>query len=149
MAARTRAQLADLLRRKEIPDEVAERVLSRFTDVGLIDDVAFAQAWVESRHNGRGLSKRALAVELRRRGVAEETVNDAVESLEPDQEEQTARRLIARKAAATRGLDPNKRTRRLVGVLARKGYSPGLAYRVVKEVLAEEGEEVEEMPDLE
>ncbi|MEW2352740.1 regulatory protein RecX [Spirillospora sp. NPDC029432] len=147
MGPRTRAQLADALRRKGIPDEVAEGVLGRFTEVGLIDDEAFAQAWVQSRHSGRGLARRALAAELRRRGVAQETVNDAVETLDSEQEERTARRLIERKAAATRGVDPAKRTRRLVGVLARKGYPPGLAYRVVRDVLAEEGTEVEEMPD--
>ncbi|MBE1534937.1 recombination regulator RecX [Actinomadura algeriensis] len=144
---RTRAQLADALRRKEIPDDVAERVLSRFTDVGLIDDEAFAQAWVESRHTGRGLAKRALAAELRRRGVAAETVNDAVETLDPAREEETARALVDRRLPATRGVDPAKRMRRLVGVLARKGYPPGLAYRVVKDALAAEGADLDDHPD--
>ncbi|WP_245667808.1 regulatory protein RecX [Actinomadura macra] len=143
---RTRAQLADALRRKSIPDEVADRVLSRFTDVGLIDDEAFAQAWVQSRHAGRGLAKRALAAELRRRGVADDTVSDAVESLNPGQEEATARTLVDRRLRATRGLDPAKRTRRLVGLLARKGYSPALSYRVVKEALEEEGVTLEDLP---
>ncbi|MFD0541579.1 regulatory protein RecX [Actinomadura luteofluorescens] len=143
---RTRAQLADALHRKQIPDDVAERVLARFTDVGLIDDEAFAQAWVQSRHAGRGLAKRALAAELRRRGVPAEAVNDAVETLDPAQEEQTARALVARKLPATRGADPAKRMRRLVGMLARKGYSPSLSYRVVKEALAEEGTDPENLP---
>ncbi|MQY02788.1 RecX family transcriptional regulator [Actinomadura macrotermitis] len=141
---RTRAQLADALRRKEIPDDVAERVLGRFTDVGLIDDEAFAQMWVQSRHAGRGLAKRALAAELRQRGVDNEIVKEAVHTLDADQEEQTARALIERKLRSTQGLDPAKRTRRLVGVLARKGYSAGLSYRVVKEALAEEGQEAAE-----
>jgi len=140
--------LEDALRRKGIPDEVAERVLGRFSDVGLIDDEAFAQAWVRSRHTGRGLARRALAGELRRRGVAEETVRDAVEGLDADEEERTARRLIERKAASTRGVEPVKRMRRLVGVLARKGYPPGLAYRVVREVLEAEGDDVEGLPDV-
>lgn len=143
---RTRAQLADALRRKNIPDEVAERVLGRFTDVGLIDDEAFARAWVQSRHAGRGLARRALAQELRRRGVANETVNDAVESLDPAEEEETARALVARKLPSTRSADPAKRMRRLVGMLARKGYSPGLSYRVVKEALAEEGTDLDDVP---
>ncbi|TDD74769.1 regulatory protein RecX [Actinomadura darangshiensis] len=146
-APRTRAQLADALRRRNIPDDVAERVLGRFTDVGLIDDEAFAQAWVQSRHTGRGLAKRALAAELRRRGVAGDTVNDAVETLDPAQEEATARALVTRKLRATQGADPAKRMRRLVGMLARKGYPPGLAYRVVKDALAEEGADLEAVPD--
>ncbi|KAB2388566.1 regulatory protein RecX [Actinomadura montaniterrae] len=144
---RTRAQLADALRRKDIPDEVAEKVLGRFTDVGLIDDEAFARAWVQSRHAGRGLARRALAAELRRRGVADETVSDAVEALEPDQEERTARALVDRKLRGTRGVDPAKRMRRLVGMLARKGYPPGLSYRVVKEALADEGTDPDAFPD--
>jgi regulatory protein len=136
---RSRAQLADALRRKNVPDEIAERVLGRFTDVGLIDDAAFSQAWVQSRHLGRGLARRALAAELRQRGVADETVTAAVETLHANQEETTARELIARRLAGTRGLDPAKRLRRLVGVLARKGYPAELAFRVVREALAEEG----------
>ncbi|MFA1550014.1 regulatory protein RecX [Actinomadura chokoriensis] len=144
---RTRAQLADALRRKDIPADVAERVLGRFTDVGLIDDEAFAQAWVQSRHAGRGLAKRALAAELRRRGVADDTVNEAVESLDPAQEEETARALVLRRLPAGRGADPAKRMRRLVGMLARKGYPPNLAYRIVKEALAEEGADPAAIPE--
>ncbi|WP_425458754.1 regulatory protein RecX [Actinomadura syzygii] len=144
---RTRAQLADALRRKSVPDDVAERVLDRLTAAGLIDDEAFAQAWVQSRHTGRGLAKRALAAELRRRGVADETVNDAVDALDPEQEEHTARALVNRKLRSTRGADPTKRMRRLVGMLARKGYSPALSYRLVKEALAEEGADPEALPE--
>lgn len=143
---RTRAQLADALRRKGVPDDVAEGVLGRYTEVGLIDDVAFARAWVQSRHAGRGLARRALAAELRQRGVADETVKDAVEELDPAQEEAAARELVAKRVAATRGLDPAKRTRRILGVLARKGYSGGLAYRLVREALENEG--VEDVPDV-
>ena len=128
-----------------MPDDVAEQVLGRYTEVGLIDDAAFARAWVQSRHTGRGLARRALAAELRQRGVADETVNDAVEELEPAQEEAAARALIAKRMAVTRGLDPVKRTRRIVSVLARKGYSGGLAYRLVREALEEEG--IEDLPE--
>jgi regulatory protein len=143
MAPRTRAQLAEALRRRDVPEDVAEGVLGRFTDVGLIDDEAFARAWVESRHTGRGLARRALAAELRRRGVADETVNEAVAALDPEAEENAARELVARRLAATRGQDPAKRMRRLVGVLARKGYPPGLAYRLVREALEGEGADIE------
>jgi regulatory protein len=141
MAPRTRAQLADALKRKGVPDDVAERVLGRYSDVGLIDDVAFARAWVQSRHTGRGLARRALAAELRRRGVDDDTVNDAVGELDPAQEEAAAREIVSKRIAATRGLDPVKRTRRVVGLLARKGYSSGLSYRLVREALEAEGVE--------
>lgn len=140
---RTRKQLADALRKREIPDEAAEEVLSRFEDVGLIDDAAFAGAWVESRHHGRGLARRALVRELRTKGVAPSVIDDAVGQLDADQEEETARELVARKLRSTRGLDRDKRLRRLAGMLARKGYGEGMALRVVRQALEEEGEDTE------
>ncbi|GHE28475.1 regulatory protein RecX [Streptosporangium violaceochromogenes] len=146
-APRTRAQLAEALSRREVPEEAAEAVLERFSEVGLIDDEAFADAWVSSRHAGRGLARKALAAELRHRGVDEDTVNDAVERLDPGREVETARRLVARKLSSTRGLEPAARTRRLAGMLARKGYGPGLTFRVVREALESEKAETEGFPE--
>jgi regulatory protein len=142
-APRTRAELAAVLRRKGIEDDVAEQVLSRFAEVGMIDDALFAQMWVTSRHRGRGLAGRALTHELRRKGVAEEAVAEAVATLDPEVELATARALVDRKLASTRGLATDARVRRLAGMLARKGYPAGTAFRVVKEALAAEGEEAE------
>ncbi|WP_069169110.1 recombination regulator RecX [Streptomyces griseus] len=140
---RTRKQLADALRKREIPDEAADEVLSRFEDVGLIDDAAFADAWVESRHHGRGLARRALVRELRTKGVDSAVIDEAVGQLDPEQEEVTARELVARKLRSTRGLDRDKRLRRLAGMLARKGYGEGMALRVVRQALEAEGEDTE------
>jgi regulatory protein len=136
---RTRAELAQALRRDGIPAEAAETVLSRFTDVGLIDDAAFARAWVESRHYSRGLSRRTLSAELRRHGVDTEEIREAVDTLDPEQEVATARRLVEQKMASTRGQPPEVRARRTAGLLARKGYPPGLAYRLIRETMEREG----------
>ncbi|GAB2977030.1 recombination regulator RecX [Streptomyces pseudoechinosporeus] len=144
---RTRKQLADALRKREIPDNVADEVLSRFEEVGLINDSAFADAWVESRHHGRGLARRALAQELRTKGVDSTLIDEAVAQLDSEQEEATARELVARKLRSTRGLDRDKRLRRLAGMLARKGYSEGMALRVVRQALEEEGEDTEGLGD--
>src|ERR1700742_1734755 len=104
LAPRTRAQLADALRKKDIPDDAAEAVLSRFEDVGLIDDAAFARAWVESRHHSRGLAGRALSAELKQRGVAPDEIKAAIdEGLSPDDELAAARRLVAARLPGTRG----------------------------------------------
>ena len=141
LAPRTRAQLAAALRKRGIPDEAADEVLSRFEDVGLIDDAAFARSWVESRHYSRGLAGRALSVELKQRGVAADEIRAAIdEQLGPDAEVTAARRLIDRKLESTRGLPPEQRTRRLAGLLARKGYPAGLAFRVIREALEAEGD---------
>lgn len=133
---RTRAELAQALRRAGISDQVAAEVLDRYHEVGMIDDAAFARAWVTSRHHGRGLARRALGAELRRRGVDPETVGDALDQLDADTEEATARALVERRLRTSGGVEAPVLVRRLVGMLARKGYAPGLAYRVVKEVLA-------------
>ncbi|WP_031080770.1 recombination regulator RecX [Streptomyces sp. NRRL WC-3549] len=140
---RTRKQLADALRKRDVPDEAAQEVLSRFEDVGLIDDAAFADAWVESRHRGRGLARRALVRELHTKGVDPALIDEAVGQLDSEQEEETARALVDRKLRSTRGLDRDKRLRRLAGMLARKGYGEGMALRVVRQALDAEGEDTE------
>ena len=145
IAPRTRAQLAQAMHRGGVPDEVAEAVLNRFTDAGLIDDAAFARAWVESRHYSRGLSKRSLSAELRRHGVDNEEIREAVDALDPEQEVDTARRLVERKLASSRGRPPEARVRQAAGMLARKGYPPGLAFRLIREIMQQEGAELDEL----
>src|ERR1700761_3765499 len=112
ISPRSRAQLATALRSRGIPADAADAVLARFTDVGLIDDAAFARAWVESRHHSRGLSRRSLSAELRHQGVPAEEIRQAVGTLDPDQEVATARRLVEQKLAASRGQPPEVRARR-------------------------------------
>jgi SOS response regulatory protein OraA/RecX len=134
-AAKTRKQLADLLARRGVPEEAAARVLDRFTEVGLIDDAAFAAAWVSSRQSGRGLARRALAAELRAKGVDGEVAAAAVAEVDPQDEWDAARRLVERKLPAMRPVDRATAERRLIGMLARKGYGGGLAGWVVREAL--------------
>ncbi|MER8186179.1 regulatory protein RecX [Kitasatospora sp. NPDC094015] len=136
-AAKTRKQLGDALLRREIPEEVAELVLDRFEEVGLIDDGAFAEAWVDARQGRRG--RRALAQELRTKGVAGELVERAVAQVDDEDETDAARALVDRKLRSTRGVERQARIRRLVAMLARRGYPEGLAFRVVLAALAEEG----------
>ncbi|HEY2491144.1 MAG TPA: regulatory protein RecX [Streptosporangiaceae bacterium] len=138
-APRTRAQLDQALRRRGMTQSAADAALDRLAGAGLIDDAAFARAWVDTRHRGRGLARRALTAELRQRGVDEGDVRAAVADLGPEQEAASARRLVEAKLAATRGRPLATRMRRLTGLLARKGYPPGMAYRVIREALEQEG----------
>jgi regulatory protein len=138
-APRTRAQLDQALRRRGMTQSAADAALDRLARAGLIDDAAFARAWVDTRHRGRGLARRALTAELRQRGVDEGDVRAAVADLGPEQEAASARRLVEAKLAATRGRPLATRMRRLTGLLARKGYPPGMAYRVIREALEQEG----------
>jgi regulatory protein len=146
--ARTRQELAQALRRKGVPDDAARTVLERFDEVGLIDDAAFAGQWVRSRHNHRGLARRAIAMELRRKGVDDEVASEALGEVDQESEERRARELVDRKLRTVPAGTPEQRRKaatRLVGMLARKGYGGGIAYRVVREALAARGAEIDEL----
>jgi regulatory protein len=138
--------LAKALARRGISDGAIAEVLDRYDEVGIIDDAAFARAWVSSRHHGRGLARRALATELRQRGVDAETASKALETLDEDAEAATARALVDRKVRTARGT-PEAVFRRLVGMLARKGYPAGVAIRAVKDALADRDAEAAEFAD--
>ena len=147
-APRSRAQLAEAMARRDVPEAVADKVLDRFTEVGLVDDAEYARMLVRTRHAERGMSRRALGVELRRRGVDDETAAVALEQVEDADEESAARALVRRKLAATAGLDPEVRARRTYAMLGRKGYGPGLVSRLVREELAREGADESTVPEL-
>jgi regulatory protein len=142
--ARSRSELAGKLAKKNVPDDVATRLLDRFEEVGLVDDEAFAREWVAGRGSagaggGRRLARRALAEELRRKGVADDVARVALDEIDPADEEEAARTLVRKKLRSMGGLERDKATRRLVGMLARKGYPAGLAFSVVSDELATAG----------
>jgi regulatory protein len=134
---RTRAELASAMARRGVPDDAATVVLDRFVAVGLLDDVAFATAWVDSRHRGRGLARRALASELRKRGVDDDVASEALAAVTIDDEAVAAEALVRRRLRSMSGLTREVRTRRLVAMLGRKGFGGSLAYGVVARVLNE------------
>lgn len=143
-APKTRHQLAEKLQQRELPEDVITEVLDRFEEVELIDDAAFADSWVRSRHRSKGLARRALSMELRNKGIDEHDAEIALEQVSDDDEWHAAHELVARKVARTAvpsSTDPEDRkqrdrlVRRLVGMLSRKGYSPGLAFSVVTDAL--------------
>lgn len=133
---RSRAELADTLAKKGVPDDAALRVLDRYEEVGLVDDAAFATAWVESRHGGRGLGRRALAHELCRKGIDDDVVRDALAGVDDAEERATATELVRRKLPGMHRLDRPRAQRRLLGLLARKGYDSGVAVPVVRDALS-------------
>ena len=133
--ARSRSELATKLARKGVPEEVSERLLTRFEEVGLVDDAAFARAWVQSRQSGKGLARRALAQELRRKGIDDEVAREALDEVHPDDEVASARVLVRRKLRSVQRVDRTTAMRRLTGMLARKGYGAGVAMQVVREEL--------------
>lgn len=142
-SARTRVQLERVLARKGIPEEAARTVLDRYTEIQLIDDGAYAAAYVEARQRGHG--RRSLAHGLRQRGVGEELVAAATAVVDETTEREAARVLVRRKLAGLRGQPPEVAVRRLAGMLARKGFPPGITFEVVRAELAADGADAEEL----
>jgi regulatory protein len=138
--ARSRAELADALRRRGIPDEPATAVLDRFDEVGLIDDAALARSIAGAQHAERGLARRAVAQRLQQRGFGAEVIGEALESIDSDGERARAVALVRKRRRALAQLPADVQARRLVGLLARKGYPSGMAYQVVRAELAESAE---------
>ena len=137
MAPRSRQQLADKLRQRGCPDDVVTRVLDRMTEVGLVDDEAYAGMLVRSQQAGRGLAKKALAHQLRAKGVADETIDSALDGIDSSVERLRAEEVAAKTMRRLAGLDPSVQARRLAGVLGRKGYPPSVVYPVVRDAVNE------------
>ena len=135
-APRTAHDLRSDLIGRGIDETVADEVVARYIEVGLIDDAAYARMWVSSRVRTKGTARAVLRQELRRKGVDDEVIADALAGVDDDQEAARARALVAARLASTARLDPQARARRLTGVLVRRGYPAGLAHRIVVEALA-------------
>jgi regulatory protein len=136
MAPRSRAQLERKLHQRGCDDDVAARVLDRMTEVGLIDDEAYAEMLVRARHSGKGLARRALAHELRKQGIDEEVAHEALSRLGAGDERLRAEQLVEKRLRGLHGLPPEVQTRRLAGLLARKGYASEVAWSVIREAVA-------------
>ncbi|WP_318842756.1 regulatory protein RecX [Myceligenerans pegani] len=145
-AQKSRHELEQALARKGFPESVVIPLLDRFDEVGLVDDAGYAGTIVRTRHGERGLARRAISAELRRRGIDEETATEALDQIDADDERVAGARLAEKLVVKTRGKDRDVRVRRAVGSLARKGYAPGMAFELVREALAADGEETDDLP---
>ncbi len=137
MAPRSRHQLLEKLRAKGCDDDVSRVVLDRMQEVGLVDDEAYAGMVIRSGQASRGLARRALSQELRRKGVDDDIVQGALEQIDDESERDRARALVLKKMRSMHGLDAVVQTRRLAGMLARKGYSSSMSWSVIKEAVAD------------
>jgi regulatory protein len=141
--ARTRAELAGQLAKRGYPDDLSARVLDRLTDVGLLDDVDFAEQWVHSRRANAGKGKRALAAELHTKGVDNDVITSVLGGINPAAERGRAEQLVRSKLRREKLGDDDadaRVSRRLVAMLARRGFGQTMAYDVVSVELAAERE---------
>ncbi|PTR26642.1 regulatory protein [Rhodococcus sp. OK519] len=151
--ARSRAELEQKLAQKGYPQAVTQRVLDRLAEVGLVDDAAFAEQWVHSRHTYSGKGRRALSMELQRKGIDQQISADALSQISSDDEYERAAELVRRKLIRTTSADiadrddREKLMRRLVGMLARRGYPSSMSFAVVKAELTGLGAGAGELPE--
>ncbi len=133
-SARSAAQLREGMLKREVDPEIADQIVARYIEVGLLDDSALAATIARTRHAERGLSRRAIAQELRRKGFEPEDVESALAQIDGDDEADAARELAAVRWRRLSNHDDQTRTRRVVAMLGRKGYAPSLAFEVVREL---------------
>lgn len=142
--ARSRHELETSLAKKGYTPEVSDAVLARLEAAKLVDDASFAEQWVHSRHTFSGKGKRALSLELRNKGVSVEHAQCALDQIDSDDERERATELVRKKCRMVTLPNPNhpdaraerdKIVRKLVGMLARRGYQQGMAFAVVKSEL--------------
>ena len=131
---KTRYQLANILKKREIPDEIATAVLDRFTEAQLIDDAAFARAFVNSRLAIAGKSKSVISRELKQRGVSAQDAEQALSVIDSELEDKTAFTVAKKRYQQLSTLDPEVRRRRLMGFLMRRGFSAGLTARILRDL---------------
>lgn len=139
--SRSTGELRTAIESKGFAPEIAEEVISRLERVGLVDDAAFARALVSERFRGAGKAGRALVEEMRRKGLDEETIEEALGRIDAEELRERALELARKRLRSMPGVSRDAAFRRLTGMLARKGYGPSVCTSVVSQVLAEREEE--------
>lgn len=128
---RSEGQLRAKMLAKDIPEDVADEVIERYRDVGLVNDPELAATIVRTRHRERGQSRRAIAMELRRKEFSPDVIEGALTEIDDASEDAAARELASKRWNQLEGVPHDARVRRVVGMLGRKGYGPGIAFAVV------------------
>lgn len=132
--AKSKGELLAHLKSRGIEDDVAQAVIFRLQESGLINDRDFALAWATSRHSHKKLSKRIIAGELRQKGVTQEQIDEALDGIDDESEYRAAFELAFKKFNTMSRLEPDVQIRRIQSLLARKGFSFGVISRVLREL---------------
>lgn len=150
---RSRKELVERLEAvEEFPTSMIEEVVDDLTRSGLVNDELFASEWVRQRFASRGKSKMVLNRELKEKGIDSSLRADALEQITHNAEEEVARKLAAKKAATIKSVAPDfnskqKDLRKVVGVLARRGFPSELSMSIARDQLEERYRELEEDTD--
>lgn len=147
-SAKSRKEIMDKILKKGIIPEIAEKIVSRYEELGYIDDEAYAEQFVYSKTTYDKLGKRSISFKLKEKGISEEIIQQVLENIDDEEEEQQAKELALKKARTNKRYDTQKRLQQIVGLLVRKGYSGNIAFRVAKEAISEEPAEEDDLDEF-
>lgn len=128
---RSEKEVTDYFRRKKVHESLYEKLLEKLTHLELIDDLKFAKWWVDQRQNFKPKTKRILKIELTKKGIVKEIIDNVLGETVVD-EEKMAKDLIERKAYKWKGLEPREAKQKKSQYLAGKGFSWDLIEKVTQ-----------------
>jgi len=120
---RSEKEIMDFLVRKQAGEETSKMVMARLKDLGMVDDKAFSAWWLEQRKTFRPKGKRLLVMELKRKGVNREIVDQLLENQTEEDELETAKKILAKKANRWQGLSSLEFKKKAGEFLLRRGFS--------------------------
>ena len=130
---RSVAQLRERLLARDVEPHIVDEIVERYREVGLLNDPELAATIARTRHRERGKSRRAVRQELQLKGFEADDIDAALEQISDDDEHEVARELAFKRWGQLESIDRDKRVRRVVSMLGRRGYSPSLAFALVRE----------------
>lgn len=132
-------ELREKLAKRDFDPAAIDRLITKLERSNLLDDTEFARRFAKAQREGKKLSRSALRRQLSKKGIDEDTIAGVVGEVDggAEGEESLARDVAEKKARSTRGLDHEVRERRILGMLARRGFSSTICLKVTREVLAE------------
>ncbi|MDO5728880.1 MAG: regulatory protein RecX [Actinomycetaceae bacterium] len=135
---RSVGQCRDKLRERGFAEDAIEQALGRLVEIDVLNDERYARMLVRTRHRERGLVGRALIEQLRQKKIPSEIIERAMTEVDDESGETIARDLVRRRLRSIGDVSREKQFRRLVSMLARKGYPPSVSIGIVTSVLEEE-----------
>jgi len=129
-------QMRDKLKNKGMyTQEIMDAIIQKAIDNNWLNDERYAENFTRSKKEYAKLGKRAIKMELIKKGIDSETANEALQDIDSDDEREQAMELVLKQLPRTQNLEKQKRINRLLGMLARKGYPSDIAYSVIREAL--------------
>lgn len=138
--AKSKGELLAHLKKRGVEDDIAAATIFRLQEAGLVNDAQFAKAWSQSRHNSKKLSKRIISGELRTKGVDQNSIDEALDEIDSEDEYRMAFSLAMKKYSTMSKLEADVQIRRVQSLLQRKGFSFDLIGRVIRELDIHSGE---------